>query len=147
MIRLLNQVINNDINTLELDSDKLVIKRNFLNRVFRRRREDNEMGILGEAKVEEIRLDMRNNENEWSPEVRKDLLLEIHAFLVKHVVTQSMDSQGLYSLENVLKQVHADIGKEKIITYVTAHPGVVKLVKRFVKRSGLLSVFQKNHKF
>ena len=100
-----------------------------------------------EAKAEEIRLEMKTNEDIWSKELRKDLLLEIHAFLVKHVVTQSMDSQGLYSLENVLKQVHADIGKEKIITYVTAHPGVVKLVKRFVKRSGLLSVFQKNHKF
>ena len=143
----MQDVINNDINTLQLDSDKLVIKRNFLNRVFRRRREENEMHLLGETRAEEIRLEMRNNENVWSPEVRKDLLLEIHAFLVKHVVTQSMDSQGLYSLENVLKQVHADIGKEKIITYVTAHPQVVKLVKRFVKRSGLLSVFQKNHKF
>ena len=79
--------------------------------------------------------------------IEQNCCLKFTLFLVKHVVTQSMDSQGLYSLENVLKQVHADIGKEKIITYVTAHPQVVKLVKRFVKKSGLLSVFQKNHRF
>ena len=120
-------------------------------RILEKKKKDYQEALLGENQINSsdvaVDVDKKYQMSQLEIEERKNVLLELNKFLVKHVITSSLNTKSLYSLEKVFDQIKNIVGTKKIISYVTAPPEMVKMISKSLDESGLMLEKRENHKY